>query len=113
MLIQESIKKYKEVWADNQKKESANFEQRHDPELLKDEVKPDVFVELNKVVNELIKIELVDMAAYHKKEIGKYPNKKQKKATKKAKKKEKKKAKKEKKKAKKLAKKERKLPGGK
>ncbi len=53
------------------------------------------------------------MAATKKKEIGKYPNKKQKKAAKKEKKKLKKKKKKEKKKLKKLAKKERKLPGGK
>jgi len=53
------------------------------------------------------------MAAAKKKEIGKYPSKKQKKANKKEKKKLKKKKKKEKKKLKKLLKKEKKLPGGK
>ncbi len=116
-LIQEAIKKYKDVWVDvsaeAQKQESANFEQRHNDLLLKKEVKPKVFEELTDVVNELIKIELVDMAASKKKEIGKYPSKKQKKAVKKEKKKAKKKKKKEKKKLKKALKKERKLPGGK
>jgi len=57
------IKRYKETWLDDEWADIGNFHQQTNIELAKDEIRPKVFEELKRIVDEMIKVELQDLAA--------------------------------------------------
>ena len=62
MNIQTGIQEYQKEWGKNQEREEDdNFDQRHDDEKAKQLLRPEVYSELEDIVDKMIKAEIDDM----------------------------------------------------